>query len=714
MRHGLKITTSAMAIGLGLMWSLSAASAERSADPLSDKDTKAQVSEVVVRAKRLDAARETIQPQIGASSYVIPSAVIEILPGGDNADLSSVILRMPGVAQDSFGQIHVRGDHGNLQYRLNGVILPEGLSSFGQVLSPRLAKSVELVTGALPAQYGLRTAGIVNIRTKSGLSNGGTISLYGGSNGTVQPSLEWGGAKGADSLYVSTSYRHSDLGIESPTPGVKSHHNQTDQWTGFAYYDHVLDDASRVSLIMGTSQQRFQIPNTPGLTPALGLNVLGQTQFDSLKLNQSQREKTYYAIGSYLTTFDRFTGQVSVFTRYSELNFSPDPVGALLFTGIGQTAKKSDMAVGLQAEGAYSLGKDHTLRAGVILQSDRTVSRTTAMVLPVDGSGVQTTNIPVWIKDNGASTHQTYSLYVQDEWHLGSQWVVNYGLRYDRLQSFRTEDQFSPRINAVYNPTETTTFHAGYARYFSPPPFELVGNVTVARFAGTTGQAKGVDNTAPFAERSDYFDIGVQQKFTPHWTVGLDLFDRRSRHLLDEGQFGAPIILTPFNYHDGKIRGAELSINYENGPLTAYTNLAVTKAEGRRIESAQFNFDPADLTYISSHYIPLDHDQRYSASAGLTYRWNQTRFGLDALYGDGLRKDGATPNGGKLKSRTVVNASVTQAVKGLAGIGDLDLRMDLINLFDEKYQIRDGSGVGVGAPQWGARRGIFAGISKAF
>ena len=73
---------------------------------------------------------------------------------------------MPGVAQDSFGQIHVRGEHANVQFRINGVQLPEGLSVFGQALETRFANSISLLTGALPAQYGFQTAGVLDIQTR--------------------------------------------------------------------------------------------------------------------------------------------------------------------------------------------------------------------------------------------------------------------------------------------------------------------------------------------------------------------------------------------------------------------------------------------------------------------------------------------------------------------------------------------------------------------
>ena len=139
-----------------------------------------QALDLGVVAKRLDAARLDIQPRIGASTYTLTDKSIEAQPGGDNNPLNQVLLQAPGVDQDNLanGAIHVRNEHLNVQYRINGVIIPEGVSFFGQGLSPRFVGSLQLITGALPAEYGLRTAGIVDIETKSGLFEpGGSVSL---------------------------------------------------------------------------------------------------------------------------------------------------------------------------------------------------------------------------------------------------------------------------------------------------------------------------------------------------------------------------------------------------------------------------------------------------------------------------------------------------------------------------------------------------------
>ena len=151
---------------------------------------------ITVTAKRLDEARGSIQPSLGASRYDFTPSAIDTVPNGDKAPINQVLLRAPGVAQDSFGQIHVRGDHANVQYRLDGVQLPEGMSLFTNALTTQYASKMSLIDGALPAQYGFRTAGVIDIALKSGRSDpGAETSMTVGSYAWQQPSF--GGNVGA-------------------------------------------------------------------------------------------------------------------------------------------------------------------------------------------------------------------------------------------------------------------------------------------------------------------------------------------------------------------------------------------------------------------------------------------------------------------------------------------------------------------------------------
>jgi outer membrane receptor protein involved in Fe transport len=685
----------------------------------------APTEQVVITAQRLNEARTGLQPQVGASTYTINQESITAAPGGDNSLLNSVVLQAPDVAQDSFGQFHVRGEHNGLQYRLNGVILPEGLAGFGQTLDPRLISSMQLITGTLPAEYGLRTAGIIDLTTKTGVFQpGGSVSFYGGSHGTVEPSFNYGGSSGNLNYFVSGDFLRNDVGIESPDGSANPIHDRTNQIHGFGYVQDLLDENDSLSLIAATSNGQFEIPNSCGLMPAgidgvngLGaggvLEVNGQTQFPSQNLDERQREITDFGVVSFLHSQGPLDLQVSAISRYSSLTFAPDVLGDLLYDGIAQYAYKRDLAYGLQEDTTYRLNHAHTIRAGLYIETDQALSRTTSQVLAVDNAGNQTSDIPITIPENGTKTGWSYSFYLQDEWKLLDRLTVNYGVRYDVFHAYDSEGQLSPRVNFVWMPLDGTTVHAGYARYFSPPPFELIATESVALFQNTTAAAPTLQNDTPKAERANYFDVGVQQQVIEGLAVGVDSYYKRSRNLIDEGQFGAPIILTPFNYRDGLQYGVEFTATYDKGPFSAYGNLALEHAMGRDIVSSQFQFDPGDLAYIAGHYIHLDHEQAMTASAGTSYLWDGTRFSLDMLYGTGLREDGVVPNGGHLPSYVQINVGASHEFD-LMDLGKLTARFDVINLVDEKYEIRNGTGIGVGAPQWGPRRGFFAGLSESF
>ena len=675
--------------------------------------------ELDVIAKQLDIARTQIQPSLGATTYQFTRQTIDTQPQGDNTPFNQLLLQAPGVAQDSFGQLHVRGDHANLQFRINGVQLPEGINVFGQALETRLAQSVTLITGALPAQYGFRTAGIIDIQTKTGaLDPGGAVTLYGGMKDWFQPSVEYGGRVGAIDYFVTADYLHNAIGIENPTSGFNAIHDDTDQGRGFAYISGILDPNTRLTAILGTSRSVFQIPNNPGQPPGTGLTVNGLTSFNSALLNENQQQITHYAIGTLQKKLDDLDFQVSAFTRYSSVFFTPDPIGDLLFAGVAQNAYRRSIATGTQGDGSYRLSSDHTLRFGYFIQGERSTSATNSLVIGLNPDGSQVSDQPFSIPDQGGKTGWLYGVYLQDEWKALPTVTANFGARFDLVDEFTHENQISPRINVVWQPTEATTLHVGYSRYFTPPPFELISNTSIGLLANTSAAPAVNLDSAVKAERDDYFDIGGTQVLWPGLKVGIDGYYKLATNLIDEGQFGlAPLLLTPFNYSRGFARGVELTTSYEIENWSVYGNLAINKAMGKDIVSGQFNFQPDELAFIAGHYIHLDHDQTYTASSGIAYTvpWTQTKISADMLFGSGLRSTnpGDVPNGASLPSYEQVNLSIVQKVDTGWWRG-AELRLDVINLFDEVYQIRNGTGVGVGAPQFGPRRTVLAGLTQHF
>jgi hypothetical protein len=183
--------------------------------------------------------------------------------------------------------------------------------------------------------------------------------------------------------------------------------------------------------------------------------------------------------------------------------------------------------------------------------------------------------------------------------------------------------------------------------------------------------------------------------------------------LQDEGQFGNALIFSAFNFEQGRIYGLDLSATYKDKAFSGYVNLGLTHARGKGIESGQFNFDQDELDYINANWVHLDHEQRLSGSAGVAYRIAETwTLSADALYGSGLRNGFA--NTTHLPGYTAVNVAAAKNFDFGAGFGKLDLRLAVINLFDRIYELRDGSGIGVGAPQFGMRRTLFVSVRKPF
>jgi outer membrane receptor protein involved in Fe transport len=696
-------------IGLGMALMAAAARAQ-------DQTSQPSVSvDIDVIAKKLDLARQQIQPSLGASSYNLSPGALQTIPQGENAPLNQVLLQAPGVAQDSFGQIHLRGEHANVQYRLNGVELPEGLSVFGQAIESRFANSMTLITGALPAQYGFQTAGVVDIQTKTGTTNpGGEVSMYGGSWNWLQPSFSYGGTSGKWDWYVTGDFLHNDRGIENPTSSFNAIHDTTNQLHGLAYLSYIIDPDSRISLILGGFDGQFQIPNSPGQA-TLGFPVLGTSNSNSATLNETQREDTEFGIVSLQKHIDTLDLQVSAYTRLSRLRFSPDWTGDLLFNGIAQQATRTDQAYGIQTDASWVASEYHTIRFGMLAQEEGTASKTFSDVLPVDASGTPTTDQPQGIADTTRKQGGLYGVYVQDEWRILPTVTINSGLRFDGVAEFTDETQLSPRLNVVWKPTKTTTLHAGYSRYFVPPPFELVGAGTLAKFAATTAAPAVTTDDPVRAERSNYYDIGISQIVIPGLTLGLDAYYKQSHNLIDEGQFGAPIILSAFNYAEGLQEGVELTGSYDRGPWSAYGNVALSRAMGKNIISAQNNFAPDELAFIANNWIHLDHDQLWTGSAGIAYTANMdsehpTRMSIDAVVQSGLRASTPTvPNGAALPTYGVVNMSLVQKLASRT-----ELRLDILNIGDNTYEIRNGTGVGVGAPQFGIRRTILAGVTQRF
>jgi outer membrane receptor protein involved in Fe transport len=537
------------------------------------------------------------------------------------------------------------------------------------------------------------------------------------------------------------------VGIENPTPAYNAIHDFSQQEKGFAYMSAFVDPNTRVSLIAGTSNSTFQIPNNPG--QPIGQNgfvtdAFGITSFDSAQLNENQRELTHFGVLSVQRSINGFDGQLSYFTRYNHLHFTPDPVGDLLLNGIASDITRTSYTNGIQGDGSYQVNSSHTLRAGFTVSAEQIATGNASLVEPCmlcDGSD---NGSPIPIIDNVSKLGWLAGVYAQDEWKLTNQFTINGGLRFDQMNQFISANQLSPRLSATYKPFDNTTFHAGYARYFTPPILVEAAPANIALFNNTTGAASaGAINDPVLPERSHYFDAGVDQRIPfgcissapkdcTSLEVGVDAYYKIAKDLIDNGIFGQALVLSAFNYDRAHNEGVEFHAKFNSGNFQAYGNIAVARQRATDPVSNEFLFDNtiplADLggltrlQYVQTHWIFTDHNQFVTAAAGAIYRfcgrpasfeevsWCGTTLSADMIYGSGLRSGDA--NISHVPSYTQVNVGIKREMLLPNDPKPLTIRFDVVNLFDKIYEIRDGTGIGVFAPQFGPRRGFFVGISK--
>ena len=655
-------------------------------------------------------SRTTVTPSTGGVVYQMTQEAIQALPQGENTPLPDVLVQEPGVVLDVNGALHVRGDEAHLQYRLNGILLPEGLGGFGSALETRMANRIDLITGALPAQYKYRTAGVVDIHTKTGsLMEGALASLYGGSHNTWSPSLEFGNASGDSACYVMGTWIENDLGIVSPVPWPNPVHDHTDQGRGFGYFTFPVTPSLLGTLAIGTAVNQYQIPSPPGQEPVY--HVAGVGDYLSQNLDENQHEVNHWAVFALQgQTGSALSYQLAAFSRYSRIHYSPDPAGDLIYNGVASDSFRSSFTNGLQGDVTWWTNGRHTIRAGFDASAERAIADDTNAVLP-GKPGYQTSDVPFSIVDDHAKTAWLYGIYLQDEWRCTDQLTLNYGARADLLNGYTHASQFSPRLNAIWRISSNDEFHAGYARYFTPPPTELIQSTSFAKFENTTAAPLTPLNSPASTERTHVFDLGFIHRFSPELQFSLDTYYKLSSQLIDEGQFGQAFIYAPINWQKGRIYGVEMAWNYQWNALRAYLNATNSAVLGKNVTSGQFNFEADELAYMADHWTHLDRDQNWTFSGGLSYQISAVVLTLDGFHGSGYRSGFA--NTTIAPATFQVNLGGNSRFK--AGcLGELEGRFSVVNLFDRVNLLRDGTGIGVFAKQYLPRRAIYLTLSKKF
>jgi outer membrane receptor protein involved in Fe transport len=691
-------------------------------EPLAPvKLTLAQTKEIALEIR---SPLPPIQYKASSETYSVSRKDIEILPRGNNLEVSDVLLTVPSVVYGALKQTHIRQDHANQQFRIDGIPIPDTVTgAFAEIVPPRAWERADIILGGMEAQYGNKTAMVLDITSKSGTRPGfGSLQMFGGSNETVNPSFEYGGTVGEQfRYYILNSYVTTNRGIEPPTLGKTVFHDQSEKNNTYLRGDYQLSNRSNFSWIFLNAVAKYQIPTLNGLSanPAVLLTLLpGFTPVASEAVDQNQKENNQYTqlVWRHDANATSFFS-LGAYFRHGHANFTTDPLNVLAYTPdiaepfSAANQKRTAYSGGVRLDHTWVPNTQHLVKSGI--QIDYTNANNTAQIFAFDTS-TGAPDAPVITREGSNRNIQwREEFWVQDQWSPNDHWTFNLGLRYDQIQGFYNEGQVSPRIGATYRYNQSNVFHAYYGRLFTPPNVEQVA-FTNLNTENTTAHPEDPTGFSPRAERAHYFEVGSYHAIGTYATLELTGYYKLAHFLSDAGQFGSTPLLNFFAFQYGWQRGIEgaLKVQFSEN-LSGRGNVAWGQCKGYGLQSGQYLLEQKEINDIGSPGgVFCDHSQFMTSSAVLSYKFlERTTISGQMLYGSGLRTaadEDAKTNSTHVPSYTVYNSSITHVIPLLRDHQKILLGFDIINMFDQKYFYNSGEGsIGLGVAHAGMPRSFF-------
>ncbi|MCX5720991.1 MAG: TonB-dependent receptor [Nitrospirae bacterium] len=670
-----------------------------------------------------------IHDKLSSETYAVSRKDIEELPRGNNVELQDVLLTIPSASYGSLKQVHIRQDHANLQLRIDGVPIPDTVSStFSDVISPRAWERADIILGGMEAQYGNKTAAVLDITTKSGTKPGfGSAQMFGGSNQTASPSFEYGGTVGEKfRFYVLNSYTSTNRGIEPPTLGHSIFHGQSERNQTFMRGDYQHDNANNFSWVFLNSVAKYQIPTMPGraldpsgqMLPLLRASRPGFTPVASQAIDENQQENNQYGhmVWRHDVNSSNFFN-LSGYVRQTRATFKTDPFNLLAYTA-DPTAQfsagsqdRSANSSGARFDHTYVPSKEHVVKAGFQVDRTQTVNKTRLFTFADDGVGNPTGTMLERNADNRLIGWRQ-EFWVQDQWSPNDRWTFNLGVRGDAVQYQRHEGQLSPRVGVAYKADQSNVFHVFYGRQFTPPNLEAISFAKL-NTAGTKAAPENTMNNIVRAERAHYFEAGSDHALSRWATLQLTGYYKLSHFLSDAGQFGTTPLLNYFAFERGWQRGIDAALKLQlREDLTARGSMAWGQCKGYGLQSGHVLLDQKTINDINSTGgVFCDHSQTLTSSSLVAYRFKErTTLSGQMLYASGLRaaEEGAKTNSTHSPSYTIYNLSLTHVIPLPWDNQKFLLGFDVINLLDQKYLINQGEGsIGLGVSHAGMPRSFF-------
>jgi outer membrane receptor protein involved in Fe transport len=572
-----------------------------------------------------DISQSVLERPVGAA----PSRAIE-----------SIVASTPGFVTDDNGRMHPRGSESQVQYVVDGVPITDNTSAiFSTSIDARTLRTVEVLTGGLPAEFGDRLAGVFNVNTRSGLEGPtqGGVSFSGGSFST--------GEVGADfathtrkfgfltNLSASTSQRYLD------PPTLDNSHNFGRTGKAFFRLDYQFNskDSLRGTFTFGGSN--FQVPNR------LAQEIAGQDQKQRLRDNSQNI--------SYMHIFSPNTvGTISFFNRSGTARLTSNPSSTPVVAFQDRSLQNTGFIASLA-----TVKHGHNIKFGG--QATFTPIRENFSFYPtvvfddlVDENGnvfpnpVNNFNASHPFVFDGSNRGRMLSAYIQDRFTVFKNFTLDAGVRYDNYRLLIREQALSPRIGVAYYIGKTnTTLHASYNRLFQPPPAEnlLLASSAEAAAISPIAVLQGFTTVLPILPDKEHaFEVGAQQLLSKYFRLNLTVYQKRIENFSDKDQFFETGIIFPITIASGRVTGEELRLESTDiHGFRTFLSYANARAYGvTPINGGLFlGEDPSDLQ-VAGVIFPNDHDQRNEGQFQLSYNHKSGVYAIfNARYDSGVPVD---------------------------------------------------------------------------
>ena len=544
--------------------------------------------------------------------------------------IEAMVASTPGFVTDDNGRMHPRGSESQVQYVIDGVPITDNLSAiFSTSLDARTLRTVEVLTGGIPAEFGDKLGGVINVNTRSGLEGPtqGGVSISGGSFSTGEVSADFATHTQKlgflTNLSASTSQRYLD------PPVIENFHNFGRSGKGFFRLDYQFDTNNTLRGVFTFGGSNFQVPNR------LNQELAGQHQRQQLRDNaQNVSFQHIFSPNS--------VAQFSFFHRQSNAkllsNASSRPVVAdqdrtlQNYGGIGSLALTRG-SHNIKFGGQFTITPIEEQFSFYPTVHFPDLEDENGNILPNPVNSFTSTNPFVF---NGSKTGRTLSAYIQDRFTLAKNLTLDLGVRYDSYKLVVSEQAVSPRIGfAYYIPRTQTTLRASYNRLFQPPPAEnlLLASSPQAAALSPIAVLQGFTNVEPVLPDTQHaFEAGAQQLLSKFFRLNLTVYQKRIQNFSDKDQFFETGVIFPIAISSGRVTGEEARLeSTEFHGFHTFVSYANARAYGvTPIRGGLFlGEDPQDLS-IDGLKFANDHDQRNEAQFQVSY--NHRKSGLYATF----------------------------------------------------------------------------------